>query len=58
MRPAPWRRSEDSSPERRAVRLTGDLESIDMESGGPSGYSRSPKKYSFWADVKLADTPR
>jgi len=39
-------------------RLTGDLESIDMESGGPSGYSRSPKKYSFWADVKLADTPR
>jgi len=29
-----------------------------MESGGPSGYSRSPKKYWFWADVKLADTPR
>ena len=39
-------------------RLTGDLESIDYESGGPSGYSRSPKKYSFWADVKLADMPR
>jgi len=29
-----------------------------MESGGPSGYSRSPKKYSFWVDVKLADTLR
>jgi len=39
-------------------RLTSDLESIDMESGGPSGYSRSPKKYSFWVDVKLADPSR
>jgi len=40
------------------VRLTSDLESIDNQSGGPSGYSRSPKKYSFWVDVELADPSR
>jgi hypothetical protein len=39
-------------------RLTGDLESLDMEPGGASGYSRSPKKYSFWVDVKLAAPSR
>ena len=39
-------------------RLTSDLESIDMEPGGASRYSRSPKKYSFWVDVKLADPSR
>jgi len=39
-------------------RLTSDLESLDMEQGGASGYSRSPKKYSFWVDVKLADPSR
>lgn len=39
-------------------RLTGDLESLDMEEDGSSGYSRCPKKYSFWVDVKLADPSR
>ncbi len=32
-------------------------ESVDLGQGGPSGFSRGPKQYSFWIDLKLAAAP-